>query len=297
MNYRVLDLVLDGLGFPECPRWYDGHLWVSDMMTKELVRIGRDGTASVVARFEGRPGGSGFLPDGSMCVVSMEDCRVLHQKGTAFEAVADLMHLAPSWLNDMVVDGRGRMYITDTKGRRDGVVVDESGGVSTQILSLGLGEAPRLAATGLNLGNALVVTADASTLIVAETLGSRLSAFTIADDGSLSDRRVFADLGGEIPNGIALDAEGAVWVASHLGRCIRVLEGGDVVESVEVPGGPDGALAVACALGGDDRRELFITSALVASRRGPSPQELAENVLRTGRVHRVTVDVPGAGWP
>jgi sugar lactone lactonase YvrE len=296
---RAVDLVVSGLGFPECPRWYEGHLLVSDMMTKKLHRISESGEMSVVAEFPHRPSGMGVLPDGSLVVASMFDCRILRLDGDGFSEVADLSALTPGLLNDIVVDGSGRVYVGDTIGDRndDGTVTPAPGPPSTNIITFTVGAPPRIVARGLGITNTMVVTPDERTLIVAETAARKLTAFTIDDDGSLSGRRLFADLPDEVPNGIALDAEGAVWVSSHSGRYLRVIEGGRVAETIDVPGNPD-CIAIACIHGGADRRQLFLLSCEFPNgRRMPTLQDWLDNVLRTGRVDVTTVDVPGAGWP
>jgi len=281
--------VLDGLVFPECPRWRDGRLLLSDMPTKQVLELAADGKVTTFAEVDLWPMGIGFLPDGSTLVVSMEDCRLLRYDGDTCSEYADLSGVSVGFLNDLVVDGLGRAYASNTgrdsarKGERRpaNVVLHQEG------------SAPRAVASGFEISNGLVVTADGATLVVAETEGARLTAFSIAEDGSLTDRRVFAELDGEVPNGICGDAEGGVWVASHAGRFLRVLDGGRIVESIAAPGDGD-RLAVACALGGDDGRQLFLTTA----HHMPSYEEMVgEAVDRTGRVDVVTVDVPGAGWP
>lgn len=300
MGRSAPELVVKGLGFPECPRWHQGHLWVSDMMTKQVLEISRDGAVSVFTELPNRPGGTGFLPDGSMYVVSMQDCRLLRYDGDSCTEVANVAGHTDGWLNDLVVDGRGRAYLGDTKGRRnsDGTVTvtEASAAAPTRIMAVLPGQAPSVVATGMEVANGLVVTPDERTLIVSETVACRLTAFTIADDGSLVNRRVFAELSGEMPNGITADAEGAIWVSSHNGCFLRVLDGGEITDRIEVPGGPS-YLGVACVLGGDDRRQLFLCSAEFEGRRMPTQEALYENVLRTGRVDVVAVDIPGVGWP
>jgi sugar lactone lactonase YvrE len=276
--------VIGGLGMPECPRWHDGKLWISDHPMKQVLTVGADGVPSLFAEVPNRPMGIGFLPDGAVLVVSMEDARLLRYQGTSCAEYANLAEITVGMLNDLVVDGRGWAYASNT-GRGPHYTLPR------KPANIGLfiaGQEPRLVASDLQLSNGLAVTADGSTLIVAETLGARLTAFTIDDGGGLSDRRVFADLGGEVPNGISLDAEGAVWVSSHKGRFLRVMAGGKVVDSVDVPGGTH-RMAIACMLGGADRRQLFMVSV------DDLPRD--EAMLGTGRVDVVTVDVPGAGWP
>ncbi|HJQ45714.1 MAG TPA: SMP-30/gluconolactonase/LRE family protein, partial [Amycolatopsis sp.] len=233
--------LLTGLGFPECPRWHRGRLWVSDMMTKQVLEISGEGTVSVFADLPNRPGGTGFLADGSMYVVSMQDCRLLRYDSAGHTEVADVAGLSDGWLNDLVVDGRGRAYLGDTKGSRnsDGTVTvtEASAAAPTRIIAVLPGQSPRVVATGMEVANGLVVTPDERTLVVSETVARRLTAFTITDDGSLADRRVFAELPGEMPNGVTADAEGAIWVASHNGCFLRVLDGGEITHRIAAPGG------------------------------------------------------------
>jgi sugar lactone lactonase YvrE len=292
------ELLVEGLGFPECPRWFDGHLLVADMMTKRISKISLDGDLQVFAELPNRPAGMGVLPDGNLLVASMLDCRLLRFEAGSCAEYADLSSLTRGLLNDVVVDSRGRTYVGDTIGNRnaDGTISPEPGKPSTHIHLVGPDGNARTVARDLRVTNGLVVTPDGRTLIVAETFGSKLTAFTIAPDGSLVDRRPFADLPGEVPNGIALDAEGAVWVSSHNGRFLRVFEGGRIADVIGVPGHP-GCMAIACILGGPDRRHLFLVSADFGSTRMPTYQDWLDNVLRTGRVDVMEVDVPGAGWP
>jgi sugar lactone lactonase YvrE len=285
-DYRP-ELVIGGLGMPEAPRWHDGKLWFVDHPMKQVLTVGPDGKTTLFADVPTRPMGIGFLPGGVVIVVSMEDARLLRyeagEAGTVTE-YADLSAVTVGLLNDLVVDGRGWAYASNTGRRTDPDAERAPANIGLFIE----GQAPRVVASGLRLSNGLVVTPDGSTLIVAETLGARLTAFTIAGDGSLTGQRVFADLEGEVPNGISLDAEGAVWVSSHQGRYLRVMEGGKITDTVDVPGGTH-RMAIACMLGGEDGRQLFLVSVDALPR--------TEEMLGTGRVDVVTVEVPGAGWP
>jgi len=284
MGGQQPDLVLGGLGMPECPRWHDGRLWISDHPMKQVLTVGPDGVPSRFATVPNRPMGIGFLADDSVLVVSMEDARLLRYAAGNCSEYADLSDVTVGLLNDLVVDGRGWAYASNT-GRGAHFQLER------KPANIGLfiaGHKPRIVASDLSLSNGLAITPDGSTLIVAETLGERVTAFTITNDGSLRDRRVFADLPGEIPNGICLDAEGAVWVSSHAGRFLRVMDGGKTVDAIEVPGGAH-RMAIACMLGGADGRQLFLVSVDDLPR--------TEEMLGTGRVDVVSVDVPGAGWP
>jgi sugar lactone lactonase YvrE len=288
MSHGEPELLVKGLGFPECPRWHEGQLWISDIMTRQVLQITPAGDVTVFAELAAsRPMGLGFLPGGSVLVVAMEERRLLRYDRGSCTEVADLGAVTVGLLNDLVVDGRGWAYMSNT-GRELGFGDRKPANVSL----FAEGREPRLVASGLQLTNGLAVTPDGKTLVVAETEGRRLTAFTITSDGSLADQRVFAELGEEVPNGICVDAEGAAWVASHKGKYLRVADGGEILDTVEVAGGRE-RMAVACMLGGDERRQLFMTSCDAL----PSHQDFAANVERTGRVDVVTVDVPGAGWP
>lgn len=287
-------LVMRGLGFPECLRWHADRIWLSDCATKAVLTITPTGSSTVFAEVPHRPMGLGFLDVDAVLVVSMEDRRLLRYDGGVCTESTDLEGVL-SQPNDLVVDGRGRAYVSDT-GRGE---LDSTDFAPSRIVLHETGAQPRAVATGLEVSNGLVVTPDERTLIVAETYGHRLTAFTIADDGSLHDRRLFADLPNETPNGIALDAEGAVWVSSHLGgRFLRVLDGGRVVDTIDAPGG-SGRTAMACILGGNDGRQLFLASCDQAPAGITTylPFFAWASTELTGRIDAVTVDVPGAGWP
>jgi sugar lactone lactonase YvrE len=275
--------LLDGLCFPEGPRWHEGKLWFSDMHAKRVIRVGLDGKAETVAEVEQDPSGLGWLPDGRMLVVSMRDRKLLRQErdGRLVEH-ADLSEIADFHTNDMVVDGQGRAYVGNFG-------FDLIGGGAQKPTKLALVQADgraSVAASDVAFPNGCVITPDGGTLILAESMAARLSAFDVAPDGSLSDRRVFAQLDGVIPDGICLDAEGAVWVASPTGNeCLRVHEGGRVSRRVTTS-----ALTYACMLGGPQRKQLLICTS--------STHDPAECVSRkTGRIEVADVDVPGAGRP
>ena len=275
--------ILDGLCFPEGPRWHDGRFWFSDMHAKRVIRLGADGRAETVVEVPERPSGLGWLPDGRLLVVSMHDRRLLRLDPGGLARVADLGHIAAFHTNDMVVDRHGRAYVGNFG-------FDLVGGAPQQTTSLARVDpdgSVHVAATELMFPNGMVITPDERTLVVGESFAARLTAFDVARDGALSNRRVFAALeGGAIPDGIALDAEGAIWVASPTtGECLRVHEGGRVSRRVR-----GAALAYACALGGTDRRTLYVCTAETHD-----PDECVAK--RTGRIETVRVDVPGAGWP
>ena len=276
-------ILVDGLAFPEGPRWHDGKFWFSDMHGKRVLRTGLDGRTETVVEVPNNPSGLGWLPDGRLLVVSMNDRKLMRLDGAKLTAVADLSKVATFHCNDMVVDKVGRAYVGnfgydliagETPKPTSMARVDPDGSV-------------HVAATDLMFPNGTVITPDDRTLIVGESFGNKLTAFDKAPDGSLSKRRVWANLeGGALPDGIALDAEGAIWVASPTtGDCLRVHEGGRISRKIRGAG-----LAYACALGGPERKTLFICTAETHN-----PAECLAK--RTGRIETVEVDVAGAGWP
>ena len=277
-----LTTLIDGLAFPEGPRWHEGRFWFSDMHSHRVIASDLQGKTDTIVEVPNRPSGLGWLPDGRLLVVSMTDRRLLRLDGDALVEHADLSKLASFHCNDMVVDARGRAYVGnfgfDLDAREDPKPAE-------LVLVTPDGEA-RVAAGDLMFPNGTVITPDGRTLIVGESFGARLTAFDIAADGSLDRRREWARLDGAVPDGICLDAEGAIWVASPVSaEVLRVLEGGTVSERV-----PVATQAYACMLGGPERRTLFICTS-----KSSSPEECRAE--RTGRIETLEVAVPGAGLP
>jgi sugar lactone lactonase YvrE len=276
--------LLDDLVFPEGPRWHGGRLYFSDMHACEVVAVDLAGRREVVCTVKEHPSGLGFRPDGRMLVVSMEDRKVLLHDGSGLRVHADLGSLAPFHLNDMIVDAKGRAYVGNFG-------FDLHGGAKPTTTNLHLVESDgrvREVARDLAFPNGPAITPDGRTLILAESFGKRLTAFDIADDGALTNRRTWAEL--EIyPDGICLDAEGCVWAASPLapGGFVRVAEGGAVRDRIELPD----RFGFACALGGPERRHLFLLEAFAAD-----PAKVTGH-RGNGRIRVVEVDVPGAGLP
>ena len=284
MTTPVPSVLIDGLIFPECPRWQQGKLWLSDMGGRQVLTVDAEGRSEVKASVE-RPAGLGFLPDGRLLMVSEADPFVRRLDPDGLHIVADLSSLGSVVLNDMVVDRQGRAYIGDDAFDMTAGTPPKPG----RLILVAPGGSGRVVAEGLGFPNGVVITPDDKTLIVAETMARCLTTFDVAADGSLSGRRLFADVGasGLMPDGICLDAEGAVWVASvATGEFVRVAEGGGVTQRIPVPG----KWAVACMLGGQDRRTLFLCTAQT------TPADLAQG-KSAGRIETARVEVPGAGLP
>jgi sugar lactone lactonase YvrE len=276
-------LLAQGFGFAEGPRWHDGRLVFSDMGSRQVMSVDLDGVVEEVCVVAGRPSGIGWLPDGRMLVVSMNDrCVVrLERDGTLAEH-ADLSGLASAPCNDMVVDGRGNAYVGNPGYDMRN---PPSPLPAAEVVLVRADGSAEVVDRSLLFPNGSAVSPDGRTLIVAETMAGRLSAFDIADDGTLSNRRTYADLPGRSPDGIALDAEGGVWVADASGdACVRVREGGEITDVVGTGRG-----CFACALGGPDRTTLFVLTA-----EGFSGEAIRK---RTGAIETVEVSVPGAGLP
>ena len=278
--------LLGGGSFFESPRWHDGRWWVSDFFGKVVQTVDANGQVEEIARVEAQPSGLGWLPDGSLLVVSMRDRGVLRQaKDGDLHVHADLAELCDWHANDMVVASDGRAYVGNF-----GFDLDGAEPTPTNVVLVDPDGSACVAAEGLLFPNGSAITPDGRTLIVGETFGRRYTAFTIADDGSLRDRRVWADLRAAriAPDGCALDAEGCIWSADAAHeRCCRIAEGGEVLDEVALP---EGMRCFACMLGGEDGRTLLLCGApdYDAKRRSES----REGVLLTTRVA-----VPHAGLP
>jgi sugar lactone lactonase YvrE len=300
MSERKLNTLVEGGSYFEGPRWHDGRWWVSDFYRHSVLAITPEGKEEVVATVEHQPSGLGWLPDGSMLIVSMKDHRVLRQDQDGSLSVhADLTQWCRGPLNDMVVDARGRTFVGNFG-------FDLMGGADPALTSLIRVDPDGTAAPvadDLFFPNGSVVTPDGRTLIVGETFGCRFTAFTIASDGSLTDRRVwaqlaptpvlgsFADTIAQVtvaPDGCCLDAEGHIWAADGLGsRCIRVAAGGDIVDEIKMP---EGLGVFACMLGGENRRTLVMCAA-------PDFFEHARSQAREAVLLTTGVDVSGVGFP
>ena len=277
-----LQVVLDGLTFPEAPRWRDGRLWFSDFFSHRVLTLEADGRAETVVEVPRQPSGLGWTPEGRLLVVSMLDHRLLRLDPGGLVEVGDMSAIATGPSNDMVVDAGGRAYVGDFGYDRHHGEAERSASMARVDPDGGVARV----ADALTFPNGAVISADGATLIVAETFAHRLTAFSLDEAGNFSDRRLFAELGGGYPDGICLDAEGAVWYADpRHNRVTRVFEGGRVERTV--PTGERGAYA--CMLGGEDRRTLFVCTNTTS---GPPAAE-----AKAGRIETIRVDVPGAGLP
>ena len=278
-----LQTLMTGIVFGESPRWHGDRLWFADWGAQELIAVDLEGKSEVIVRMPSFPFCIDWLPDGRLLVVSARDRLLLRwEPSGSLVTHADLSSLSDHPWNDIVVDGRGNAYIGN-------IGFDFPGGeFAPGILALVTPDgSARQAADGVAFPNGIVVTPDNSTLILAESYGYRLTAFDIAADGGLSNQRVWADLDSGVPDGICLDAEGAVWYGDVPNkRCVRVREDGEVLQTIELDRG-----CFACMLGGVGRRTLF----MVANEwRG---MESTAEEARTGQVLTAPAPAPGAGWP
>ncbi|WP_369026045.1 SMP-30/gluconolactonase/LRE family protein [Qipengyuania sp. RANM35] len=296
---RTQRLVADGIHFAEGPRWREGRLWFSDFYAHRIYSVSEaGGDMRVELQLEGeeQSSGLGWMPDGSLLFVKMQAQELWRRwPDGRLERHADLSGIATFWCNDMVVDPKGRAYVgnfgfdLDAELSARGPESVLANHPTTPLALVEMDGTVRSAAGNERFGfpNGTVITPDGKTLIVGETLAGRLTAFDITDDGSLSNRRVWASTLPHIPDGICLDAEGAIWIADPLApRCVRIAEGGEVLEIVET----EGLNCYACMLGGADGRTLFTLTA-------PSSHREHASAEKAGRIYACTVDVGRAGLP
>src|SRR5215813_5451554 len=280
-----VQILMSGLAFVESPRWHEDRLWFSDWVARELIAVDLEGQSEVVIRMPSFPFSIDWLSDGRLLVVSGREGLLLRREpGGALLTHANLTGLSDKGWNEIVVDGRGDAYIN---GGGFDLMAGEKFAPGMIALVSPNGSA-RQVADGIAFPNGMVVTPDNKTLIVAESYGKRLTAFDIDGDGGLSNRRVWADLGDGVPDGICLDAEGAVWYADVPNkRCARVREGGEMLQTIALDRG-----CFACMLGGADKRTLFM---MVAE--WPGSAETVGDGARTGQVLIAEAPAPGVGWP
>jgi sugar lactone lactonase YvrE len=292
-EYTAL-VVRGSLGFGESPRWHEGRLWYSDFYRRAIYSMAADGTGEVLEHeIVTQPSGLGWLPNGDLLCVSMVDQRVVRFSDKKVSTFADISEYCTFWANDMVVSQIGYSYVgnfgfdLDTRLKELGVeaflatpppstnlVVLDSDGNVVQVVP------------EMDFPNGTVITPDGSTLIIGETMGSRLTAFDINKDGTLGNRRVWAQFDFMATDGMCLDAQGQIWLANAVSKtCVRVKEGGEVTGTVNCTQN-----AYACMLGGEDRRNLYVMTAPTSDR-----FKIAE--LTRGRIEMVHVETPGAGLP
>jgi sugar lactone lactonase YvrE len=292
--------LLEGGSFFQAPRWRNGRWWVSDFYRERVLAVDPGGNAGEVMHVPGQPSGLGWMPDGSLLVVSRHGRKVLRRWPDGDVSVhADLASLCRGAVNDMVVDRHGRAYAGEM-----GFALDHNADATTAVLiRIDPDGLASVAAEDMYFPNGSVITPDGRTLIVGETAGARYTAFTIEPDGSLSNRRVWAQVAPTPPlstlaetlaklefgpDGCALDAEGLIWSADEIGgRCVRLAPGGEIVAEIAMP---DGLTAFACMLGGDDGRTLLICAA-------PDFDPVARAASHESVLLTTTVAAPHAGLP
>jgi sugar lactone lactonase YvrE len=273
------EILMEGIGLGESPRWHEGRLWFSDWVAHQVIALDPGGEHEVMAEVDALPFSLEWLPGGPMLVTAGRELLRMEEDGSLVTHV-DLSHLSEHGWNEIVVDGRSNAYVNN-------IDFDLMGGGEPKPGIIGIvtpdGEA-RQVADGIAFPNGMVVTPDDPTLIVAESYAGRLTAFDIGDDGGLSNRRVWADLG-EGGDGICMDTEGAIWCPKFQ-SCVRVAEGGEILQTIELD-----RFCFACMLGGEDGRTLFMN---VAEWNGP---EGIFKEPRTGQVLAVEAPAPHAGRP
>lgn len=275
-------VLLRGLRFGEGPRWHDGRLWFSDFYRHGIFTVAPDGSEEQVCEVPTQPSGLGWLPSGDLVFVSMLDRTLRRLTADGGQPVhADLSSVATGPCNDMVVAADGTAYVGnfgfdeaagETFAQATLAVVSPAGDVSA-------------GPSGLDFPNGTVIDPTGRQMVLAESYGRRLTAFDVADDGTLAGRRTFADLGERVPDGICLDSAGGIWVADPVNaRCFRVVDGGEVTDEIELE-----LNCFACMLGDDDRRTLYMVTA-------PSSRPADDDPAR-GRIETARVGIPGAGLP
>lgn len=290
---RDTRLLCAGLYFAEGPRWHGGRLWFSDFYAHAVKSVSLAGDVQVECEIDDQPSGLGWMPDGSLLIVSMTKRQVLRRTADgAIRTHADLGEIATYHCNDMVVDAVGGAYVgnfgfgVDEEVERRGSAAVSADHRAAKLAYVSPDGRARVVADDMHFPNGSIITPDGRTLIISESLGGRLSAFDIGDGGALSNRRVWADVPGRVPDGCCLDAEGAVWFANAIApECVRVAPGGEVLEVIDT-----GAPCFACMLGGPDGCTLFMLTAASADHRDAAKAS-------TGRILVAAVDSPRVGRP
>jgi sugar lactone lactonase YvrE len=285
------DILAEGLYFGEGPRWHEGRLWFSDFYDHAVKSVDPGGDLRIELELDDQPSGLGWLPDGRLVLVAMKARKLLRLDPEGLVEHADMRDLTAHLCNDMVMDGQGRAYVgnfgfdldAELQARGEEVILDHP---TANLVRVDPDGSVHLASPDMHFPNGPVITPDGKTLIVAETLGLCLTAFDIAEDGSLENRRQWANVGERAPDGICLDADGNVWVANALAaECVLVAEGGEILATVETS-----QFCYACMLGGEDGRTLFAVTASTSD-------HVQAQEARTGKIEIARVESPAAGWP
>ncbi len=287
---------IDGIYFGESPRWHGNKLWFSDFYDKGIYALDENGSGERLFEVENQPSGLGWLPDGRLLVISMVDKKILVEDGESLKEYADLSEYHTFLSNDMVVSSNGIAYAGNFGFDLDEFlekygptgIVTPPGPPLTNVVKVDTDRNVSVAANEMSFPNGSVIFPDNKSIVIGESTALRLTAFDINDDGSLSNRRVWADLSSYmcVPDGCCLDSEGRIWVANALmGECLLIEEGGAVKGRVET-----GMTAFACMLGGEDRKSLFIMTAPISTKKIASAE-------RKGTIEVAKVDVEGAGLP
>lgn len=290
---RKTRVLTGGIYFGEGPRWHDGRLWFSDFYAHAVKSVSLAGDLRTEFEIDDRPSGLGWMPDGSMLIVSMTRRQVLRRTPDGKIGIhADLGHIATFHCNDMVVDSAGGAYVgnfgfdLDAEIAARGVPDVLANHATAKLAYVAPDGQVRVAAEDMHFPNGPVITPDGKTLILGETLAGVLTAFDVGPGGDLSNRRIWAPCQPRVPDGICLDAAGAIWVANPIApECVRIAEGGEVLEVIET-----GQPCFACMLGGDDGRTLFMLTAA-------SSDHDAAAGSQTGKILAAEVDSAGAGRP
>ncbi len=269
------EVLLEGLKFPESPRWHEDKLWFVDIDGHKVLTVDLNGISETILERDDQVSGLGWLPDNRLLVVSMGDNTLLRLDPEGVKVVADLNKFKTVLCNDMVVDKMGRAYV----GNMGFDYFNGKPYAPSKLILVEPNGSARIVVENMAFPNGTVITPDDKTLIIAETFAAKLTAFDILEDGSLTGRRLWANLKSLAPDGICLDAEGGIWLAAPgRGRVVRVLEGGKITHIVKVEND-----AYACMLGGPDRQTLFVAT--------------SKHTRDAGRIEFVEVDIPGAGLP
>jgi sugar lactone lactonase YvrE len=285
-SIRTLADAGQGLKFTESPRWYDDKLWFIDIHDKRIKTVDLNGTVATVVDLPFIPNAFGISPDGTIVVGDAFDRKIYRVEGSSLKLLADISELTVFCLSDGIVDAHGRLYVGDIGYN----FVDPSAqpAATCVIVMVDSDGKASIVAENLCFPNGIVITPDGRTLIIGETIGHCLTAFDIADNGALTNRRIWAQLPETIgPDGICLDAEGGIWCANPAGQdsVVRVCEGGTITDRIQVD-----THAYAVMLGGPERKQLFICTS-----GSHDPSEIHRSPSASFQI--LDVDVPGVGTP